>query len=52
MTMGIVVFHSVDEAIKQGFQIYDKTARGYVARIMTARGWAMALVDLTAPRTR
>ena len=26
--MGVVVFHSVGEAIRQGFQIYDKTADG------------------------
>jgi hypothetical protein len=45
--MGFVVFHSVGEAIRQGFQIYDKTAEGYIARIMTMRGWAMAQIDLT-----
>ena len=44
--MGAVVFHSVGEALRQGFQIYDKTADGYIARIMTTRGWAMALIDL------
>ena len=44
--MGTVVFHSVGEALRQGFQIYDKTADGYIARIMTTRGWAMALIDL------
>jgi hypothetical protein len=44
--MGVVVFHSVGEAIRQGFQIYGKTADGYIARIMTTHGWAMALIDL------
>jgi hypothetical protein len=44
--MGVVVFQSVGEAIRQGFQIYDKTADGHIARIRTEREWAMALVDV------
>ncbi len=39
-------YRDISEAIRAGFQIYDKTADGYIARILTTRGWAMALIDL------
>ena len=41
---GIVVFTSLTEAIRQGYQVYDRTEDGYLLRIMTAAGWAMARV--------
>jgi hypothetical protein len=41
---GIVVFPSVAAAIQAGFEVYDRTAEGYLVRILTARGWAFALV--------
>ena len=41
---GIVVFHSVQEALHAGFEIYDRTPTGYLARTRTSNGWAMALV--------
>jgi hypothetical protein len=43
---GIIRFHSLAEAIRQGYQIYDKTSTGYLLRIMTPQGWAMALCEL------
>jgi len=43
---GIVVFPSVVAALNAGFEIYDRTAEGYLARVRTARGWAFALVVL------
>jgi hypothetical protein len=43
---GIIRFHSLAEAIRQGYQIYDRTPTGYLLRIMTPRGWAMALCEL------
>ena len=43
---GLIVFHSLAEAIRDGFQIYDRTAGGYLVRTKTERGWAMALVRL------
>jgi hypothetical protein len=42
---GIVVFGSVAEALRAGYQVYDRTRDGYLVRIRTAAGWAMALVD-------
>jgi hypothetical protein len=41
---GIVVFHSVQDALRAGYQIYGKTDDGYLARMRTERGWAMALI--------
>lgn len=44
---GIIRFRSLAEAIRQGYQVYDKTPTGYLLRIMTAQGWAMALCELS-----
>ena len=43
---GIIRFRSLAEAIRQGYQVYDVTRTGYLLRIMTPGGWAMALCDL------
>lgn len=43
---GIVVFGSVAEALRAGYQVYDRTSDGYLVRIRTAAGWAMALVNI------
>ena len=43
---GLVVFHSLADAIRGGFQIYDRTSEGYLVRTKTERGWAVALVEL------
>jgi hypothetical protein len=43
---GLVVFRSLSEALKAGFQIYDRTADGYLVRTQTSTGWAMALVNV------
>lgn len=43
---GIIRFHSLAEAIRQGYEVCDKTRSGYLLRTMTAHGWAMALCDL------
>jgi len=42
----MVVFHSLAEAIRAGFQVYDRTKSGYLVRIKASGGWAFALVDL------
>jgi len=42
---GMVVFGSVAEALRAGYQVYDRTHDGYLVRIRTAAGWALALVD-------
>jgi hypothetical protein len=41
---GIVVFHSVREALSAGYHIYGKTEEGYLARLRTVNGWALALI--------
>jgi hypothetical protein len=40
----MVVFNSVREALSAGYQIYGTTEDGYLARMRTERGWALALV--------
>jgi hypothetical protein len=42
---GMVVFKSLADALRAGYQVYDRTKTGYVVRMRTAAGWAMALVD-------
>lgn len=41
---GLMVFKSLADALRAGFQIYDRTADGYLVRTRTDHGWAMALV--------
>lgn len=40
---GLLVFKSLAEAIRAGFQVYDRTHDGYLMRTRTANGWALAL---------
>lgn len=42
----MLVFNSITEALSAGFQVYDRTECGYLVRIKTNAGWALALVDL------
>lgn len=42
----MVVFTSLEEAIKAGFQVYDKTDTGYLVRTKTSAGYALAIVRL------
>ena len=42
---GLLVFRSITEALRAGYQVYDRTADGYLVRIQTGNGWAMALVN-------
>jgi hypothetical protein len=41
---GLMIFKTLAEAIGMGYQIYDRTAEGYLVRTRTDRGWALALV--------
>ncbi len=41
---GLMVFKSLADALRAGFQIYDRTSDGYLVRTRTDNGWAMALV--------
>jgi len=47
---GIIVFSSVDEALRAGFQVYDRTSYGYLVRTRTSRGWALAIVHAGGTR--
>jgi hypothetical protein len=40
------VFNSLPEALRAGYHVVDRTSSGYLVRIKTNRGWAMALVDV------
>lgn len=42
---GLVVFKSLADALRAGYQVYDCTSDGYLLRTRTAAGWAIALVD-------
>lgn len=44
------VFYSLVEAVQAGFQVYDRTPTGYLVRIRTESGWALAIVDLGVNR--
>ena len=41
---GIVVFSSLAEAVRAGFEPYEQTAAGYIVRVRTRTGWALAFV--------
>jgi hypothetical protein len=41
----MTVFHSLQEALRYGYQVFERTHDGYVVRIYTERGWALALVS-------
>lgn len=41
---GVVVFRSLSEALRAGYQVYERTASGYLVRTRTDKGWAMAVV--------
>ena len=43
---GVVVFKSLSEALRAGYQVYERTNSGYLVRMRTANGWAMAVVTL------
>jgi hypothetical protein len=42
---GILVFKSLADAFRAGFQVYDRMPTGYLVRTRTANGWAFAVVD-------
>jgi hypothetical protein len=44
---GLIVFRSLTEALRAGFEVYDRTPNGYVVRTRTEAGWALALVELS-----
>jgi Ca2+-binding EF-hand superfamily protein len=46
MASGVLVFRTLGEALKAGFQIYDRTPNGYIARAKINGYWQMALIEL------
>jgi hypothetical protein len=40
---GILIFNTLAEAVASGFEVFDRTAEGYLVRKRTERGWAIAL---------
>lgn len=48
MALGMVVFRSLNEALKAGFYIYDRTRDGFVVRHHANGRWQLALVRCRA----
>lgn len=46
MMAGVLVFKSLLEAQRAGYEVYERTARGYLVRTRTRSGWAIAIVEL------
>jgi hypothetical protein len=42
---GLVVFTSLRAALNAGYHVYERNERGYLARLRTDGGWALALVE-------
>jgi hypothetical protein len=42
---GLLVFRTLEEARRAGFEVLDRTATGYLVRARRADGWALALVE-------
>ncbi|MBV8374970.1 MAG: hypothetical protein JO302_05625 [Candidatus Eremiobacteraeota bacterium] len=49
---GIIVFHTLAEAIRMGFRIYDRLPDGYLVQRETEAGRALALVVERNSNTR
>lgn len=41
---GLLIFNSLSDAIRAGYQVCDKTPEGYLVRTRTSGGWAFAVV--------
>lgn len=44
--MSLQVFRSLPDAMRAGYQVYDRTECGYLVRTRTPEGWALAIVDV------
>jgi hypothetical protein len=47
---GIMTFRSLAEALRAGYQVYERTDTGYLVRTRTKNGFALALVPLRTAR--
>ncbi len=45
--MGIIIFESLQAAVAQGFEPYERTRDGYLVRTRTSSGWAFAIARYT-----
>lgn len=43
---GLEVFRALSDALKQGFDVYDRIPNGYLVRKSTPSGFQLAIVDL------
>ena len=41
---GLLQFPSLEQAVRAGFSLYDRTDWGYIVRGRTEHGWALAIV--------
>ena len=41
---GLLVFPTLAAAIQNGFEVYEKTSEGYLVRVRTNAGFALAVV--------
>lgn len=44
---GILRFKTLQEALRAGFQVYDRTRTEILVRQRTSAGWAVAIVDVS-----
>jgi hypothetical protein len=44
MGQWLMVFDSLTDALHAGYMVHDRIEGGYLVRIMTAGGWAKAIV--------
>lgn len=42
----MVLTGSLADAIRAGYDIYDRTQTGYIMRKRTEKGWVLALLDI------
>jgi hypothetical protein len=47
-----MTFSSLEQALHAGFQVRDRTERGYLVRMRTAAGWLRATVNVGAAGLR
>jgi hypothetical protein len=42
---GPTIFPTLAKALDAGYHVYDRTTHGYLMRIRTSAGWALAIVE-------
>lgn len=49
MSHGMKVFETLQQAKDLGYEVYDRTPTGWLVRVRTLQGWALALVEPRQP---